>query len=432
MNRTIGSMVASVAWMGAVCAGPITPPPGPVASTPGPEPRIAVNATNTPGDFDSIYKITQAGSYYLDGNVQGTSGFHGIQITASNVTLDLNGFALLGVTGSLDGVNIATSRGVNIVVKNGAIRSWGDCGIEMEYNAGNPPRGRVERIMADKNARTGIVTEFWCEVVDCVASENGVDGFAGGGTTIYKGCSARNNGADGFSTQVGATVTDCVSNSNTGTGFALALHSVIENCTADSNGVGITAQGSVIRGCIASNSDGHGIDTFEGCTVVDSNAYRNTGDGINGSTATVVSHCDAMSNGGHGITVGSGSTVQGCTSRLNGLDGILTSGASLILQNQCSSNGQDAFGGAGIHTTTSDNRIEGNNCTSQDFGIRVDSSGSIIIRNTCSGNTTSWEIAANNFYGPIINRVGVLTGAVSGSNAASTLGSTDANANYTY
>jgi hypothetical protein len=46
------------------------------------------------------------------------------------------------------------------------------------------------------------------------------------------------------------------------------------------------------------------------------------------------------------------------------------------------------------------------------------------VKNTCSGNTTQWEIAANNFYGPIINRVGTLTAAVSSPNgASSTLGS---------
>jgi hypothetical protein len=371
MIKRVGGVAAWMCVCASALAGPITPPPGPVASTPGPEPRIAVNATNTPGDADSVYRISQGGSYYLAGNVSGEVGKHGIQISASNVTLDLNGFALIGGSGTLDGVNIATSRGVNIVVRNGAVRSWGDCGIEMEYNAGNPPQGRIERIQSDSNVRTGIVTEFSSEVVDCVASENGADGIAGGPNTVYTGCAARGNGNNGFTTQTSAVVSNCVSHGNIGTGYSLALHSVIENCTAESNGVGIVAQrGSVIRGCIASNSDGDGIDTFEACSILDSHAYRNAGDGINGSSSTVVSRCVAVSNDGNGIVVSSGSTVQGCASRLNGLDGILSVGAGLIIGNQCSSNGQDVAGGAGIHTTSSDNRIEGNNCTSQDFGIR--------------------------------------------------------------
>jgi parallel beta-helix repeat protein len=99
--------------------------------------------------------------------------------------------------------------------------------------------------------------------------------------------------------------------------------------------------------------------------------------------------------------------------------------------NICSSNG---FGGdgAGIHATGSDNRIEGNNCTDADRGIDVDGIGSIIIKNTCSGNTFNYSIVANNRYGPIINISISLTAAVSGSSAASTLTSTDPWANFAF
>jgi len=79
-----------------------------------------------------------------------------------------------------------------------------------------------------------------------------------------------------------------------------------------------------------------------------------------------------------------------------------------------------------------DNRIEGNNCTGADRGIDIDSIGNIIIRNTCSGNTIDWVIAANNVFGPIIDRRAPASAAVSGFSAASTLGSTDANANFSY
>jgi hypothetical protein len=75
--------------------GPLTPPgaPAPTMKTlQQVEPRIEINATNTPGDADSIFKITEPGSYYLTGNVAGVSGKHGIEIAASDVTLDLMGF----------------------------------------------------------------------------------------------------------------------------------------------------------------------------------------------------------------------------------------------------------------------------------------------------------------------------------------------------
>src|SRR3954469_21762838 len=44
--------------------------------------------------------ITNSGSYYLTANLTGIVGTNGITITADNVTIDLNGFALNGVPGS--------------------------------------------------------------------------------------------------------------------------------------------------------------------------------------------------------------------------------------------------------------------------------------------------------------------------------------------
>ena len=55
----------------AFAQGPLAPP-GAAAPTTKTldqvEPRIAINSTNTPGDADSLYKITQPGSSYLTGN----------------------------------------------------------------------------------------------------------------------------------------------------------------------------------------------------------------------------------------------------------------------------------------------------------------------------------------------------------------------------
>ncbi|MCL4222042.1 MAG: hypothetical protein KJZ65_11815 [Phycisphaerales bacterium] len=54
-------------------AGPPDPPSGPVASSyktlAEVEPRIAIKATNTPGDANSVFRITQSGSYYLAGDI---------------------------------------------------------------------------------------------------------------------------------------------------------------------------------------------------------------------------------------------------------------------------------------------------------------------------------------------------------------------------
>jgi parallel beta-helix repeat protein len=102
-----------------------------------------------------------------------------------------------------------------------------------------------------------------------------------------------------------------------------------------------------------------------------------------------------------------------------------------VINNACSVNGNGGDG-ANIHVTSTDNRIEGNSCTGADRGVDVDAAGNIIVRNTCSGNTINWDIVANNYYGPIVDRTGVVAAAVTGSSAASTLGSADANANFSY
>ena len=107
-TRTVLSLAALALLItgGLLYAGPLNPPAGPVTSTyktlTEVEPRIAINATNTPGDAigdpsPSLFKITQPGSYYLTGNITGVEDTHGIEIVASGVTLDLNGFDLLGV-----------------------------------------------------------------------------------------------------------------------------------------------------------------------------------------------------------------------------------------------------------------------------------------------------------------------------------------------
>jgi len=60
------------------------------------EARTPVDATNTPGNANAQYVITQPGSYYLTGNLVGaTNGSAGILIQATDVVLDLNGFELL-------------------------------------------------------------------------------------------------------------------------------------------------------------------------------------------------------------------------------------------------------------------------------------------------------------------------------------------------
>ncbi|HZW07714.1 MAG TPA: hypothetical protein VFF65_11385, partial [Phycisphaerales bacterium] len=80
-----GAGVLSAAALAA--GGPLNPPAGPVAPTSGPEPRIPINALNTPGTALAQFRISQPGSYYLPGNITAPAGATGILVEAENVSI---------------------------------------------------------------------------------------------------------------------------------------------------------------------------------------------------------------------------------------------------------------------------------------------------------------------------------------------------------
>jgi hypothetical protein len=68
------------------------------------------------------YVISQAGSYKLSGNLQVPTGVNGIQITASNVALDLNGFSITNADPSASTTLVRTVGAVqSVTVRNGTI-----------------------------------------------------------------------------------------------------------------------------------------------------------------------------------------------------------------------------------------------------------------------------------------------------------------------
>ncbi|HEX9783928.1 MAG TPA: hypothetical protein VGA56_14500 [Opitutaceae bacterium] len=62
----------------------------------------------------------------------------------------------------------------------------------------------------------------------------------------------------------------------------------------------------------------------------------------------------------------------------------------------------------------------------------MDRGGNLIARNSCSLNTTDWDIAADNVFGPIVDRRVPAASAVNGFSASGSLETTDPNANFSY
>jgi len=350
-------------------AGPLTPPVGPVASTSKPigeiEPRIAINSVNTPGDNDvtpSVFRITQPGSYYLTSNFTVPSATRAIEITANNVTIDLNGFTITGQSGSTNAIAIAGATD-NISILNGTIQSFTGTAV----NLLTVSNGRIENLLVQNGTSDAIRTANSYSIRNTIARFNSGSCFVVGSNTSMDACSALNNSGDGFNIGSVGVVRNCLASANLNSGFIGAARGILSNCTANQNNQGFSV-----------------------------------------SSFSLVTNCNASFNTADGFVINSNSTVMNCNSTSNGTAAV----------------------GAGFNITGNNVRVESNNAVGNDIGFLVASNSNLIIRNSASGNTTAWNIAAGNAIGPIVSTVA--SAAVNGSTGASSLNTTDPNANFSY
>ena len=175
--------------------GPLSPPAAPaptmksldqVRST-----GIAINSTNTPTGGGGLFEITASGSYYLTGNLTGSSGSNGIVVSASNVTIDLNGFTVTGNSGI---IGIFVSSGsptrTNITIANGTLTNWNNQAINTQ-NANNV---LISNVQVSGNATDGIDIGARSTVRGIIASGNGGAGIhALGNDNRIEGNSAISN-----------------------------------------------------------------------------------------------------------------------------------------------------------------------------------------------------------------------------------------------
>jgi hypothetical protein len=221
------------------------------------EPRVAVQTL--PGDATALFLISQPGSYYLTGNINGVSGKAAIAINADNVTLDLGGHALLGVGGATRGVELRGTHS-QIVVRHGSLRGF-DSGVVTS---------------------TGTVSNVRVEGVSVINIANG-DGIAIVGE--------------------GTRVRDCELTSIGGSGILVSTNSgLVDNC--------------VVQGCSDPQSlIGISARTVVSCTVAN---ITSTGSGATGISASTVSECAVSTVSGALTSTGVvGVTATGC--RISGI-----------------------------------------------------------------------------------------------------------------
>jgi Right handed beta helix region len=299
--------------------GSLTPPgsPGPtMKSLDQIEARTPISA--------ATFTINAPGSYYLTSNLTTPAGADGIVVNASNVTIDLNGFSLIGHGGANGaGVNVQGTQ-MNLCVKNGTITGFSSAGI-----IGDIGSSRFEKLIIDAGGINGITMSHDNEVRDCVITHNGNTGI-----NMKNGC----------------RVVQSIVTGNHEYGIIGIDGSTIESCTVANNGaVGVTVNyGSVVRDCTVRANGASGILFSSGSQII-------------GNT------CDANGNRGLG-TSDTASRIEANTCTYNGAGGmsITGNGVNLIVRNTCRGNGN----GGGV-----DNNYGGlQNSTTQVFGHILDMS----------------------------------------------------------
>jgi hypothetical protein len=343
------------------------------------EKRIPISDTTTPGNNTAHHVISEPGSYYLTGNLSVTKT-HGIQVSAADVTVDLNGFQIRRVAGSGGiGVNIGTFA--RVTVRNGSITS-SLSSPEIRFDVG------VRALPAQVGGR----------YQDLRVSQCG-GGILVGTNAIIDGCVVSDNRTtDGIRAGMGAVVTNCVAENNFNNGIDVGDSSTVSRCTA------------------TQNKGAWGIRTGNGSNISDCTARVNTSTealsgGIAGGTHCTITRCtssfntstNATANGstGVGIYLVTGGMIKDCATSNNKGDGIQVVGDCLITGNHCELNGPGAGAdGAGIHVTGQRARVEGNHVTNNDRGIDIDGPNNFIVRNTAA--LGGYDIVANNKVGPIV------------------------------
>ncbi|MEL6330199.1 MAG: right-handed parallel beta-helix repeat-containing protein [Planctomycetota bacterium] len=327
MHRIAIAALALAAGTARAQLGQINPPLGPVADT-GPdlfqiEPRTPLSLETTPGDSDSIFKITSPGSYYLTGNIRfggAAVDFNAIEIVATDVIIDLNGFTIDGIEAGGYGVRVI-AQGARVTVKNGNITSFrfggvyatGRMSVVRDVNVNNivdnqsagirvGRGGLVENCTVENVQNSGIRTSFDGLVRNCRVFSVSQNGYYLGGFSRVENSVSAGAGLAGFRLEEGAQAVDCLARSSDRSGF-YGLNSAM-----------------VTRG-VSINNDLAGYEMLNNGTVRDSVARGNT----------------------DGFVVGDGSILVGNAARDNASIGLLIQGSGGNIDRNTASGSQYGF-----------------------------------------------------------------------------------------
>ena len=211
-------------------------------------------AGGEPELISECIEITEPGSYRLAGNLPGSAGLlisgDCIDISASFVTIDLDGFLIqgdgsAGAAGITDGGDGSFDQRTGLVVRNGSITGF-HTGIELFSSAGIEIRDMRVRENLDEGVRSGIGTVFENNDV----SQNGSVGVRLGFSAIVTRNMLLGNGASGLVVNPSSVITGNVARVNTGNGLSVQCPSLISGNTAIDN-FGDNVSFPPAAGCLA-------------------------------------------------------------------------------------------------------------------------------------------------------------------------------------
>jgi parallel beta-helix repeat protein len=190
------------------------------------------------GGFPYTIGASGSGSYRLTGNLTAPAGKDAIDVNASHVTIDLNGFTIFGPGASSVAIyGIQSPSGfVGLTVENGTVTA---------FSAGviTGPYAIVRNVHADLNG-AGIIGTDNSVIEGCTANGNTTSsGISCGGS----GCSISHNTANGNKSGIacnsGCEISGNTASNNNGTGIScVGVGCLITNNSIDNNSdVGIYA-----------------------------------------------------------------------------------------------------------------------------------------------------------------------------------------------
>lgn len=291
-----------------VCAqGSLTPPGAPaptMKSLDQIEPRTPISSVP--------YTISAAGAYYLVTNLlNGGNSSKGVIISSGNVTLDLNGFAMIGSPSSGEGVYF-TGGYTNVTVRNGTISGWSAGGVSA--NVGSPRNVVLEHLLISGNGGFGVLLQGSSVVRDCISENNGTGIASYGG--LISGCVARDNGF-GINAYGNCLVRDCEVSSNSLSGIFLLDTGTVSGCTIMNNpaaGIQVQANGcQIIGNTLYSNRSGiflsGGYNRIENNQIVSNTLAGIQGNGAAVTTNNVIVRNTVAGNGANNFATLAGNDV---------------------------------------------------------------------------------------------------------------------------